>query len=386
MTPTNQPALDQDQLEIVSGDALAAIERSQVDMQITTAKKYPRSIKAFLNEAESMIALNQDTAEGCNYRLKRKNPDGTVKYIEGPSIRLMEIAASAYTNLRFGSRIIAIDEDHVTAQGVAIDMQKNIAITVEVKRSIKGKHGRYSTDMIMVTSNAAGSIARRNALLGGAIPRAYITQLAEFAKHQSVGDAKSLPERLQRAFEYFNNSLGIDAKRLLEYLEKPSLQDCSLADLDTLQGLKTALKEGDTTIESEFPVQTSRQSTPDLSAAAEPTKMEAPKEPKRSNKPPTPEPPAPTAEATPAPVPPSSPTPQVGPYAQLQEIVIEGAGVSVDDFMGWITSRGTGVKHGVEDARKFGALSDLPLALAEELAGDTAALAKCIKLYGTKTA
>jgi phosphoribulokinase len=93
---------DEAPLEIVTSDALGALERSQIDMQISTAKKYPRSVKAFMEEAQGMIALNQETAEACNYKLKRKEKGGGIKYIEGPSIRLLEIAASCYTNLRYG--------------------------------------------------------------------------------------------------------------------------------------------------------------------------------------------------------------------------------------------------------------------------------------------
>jgi hypothetical protein len=81
---------------------------------------------------------------------------------------------------------------------------------------------RYGTDMIMVTANAAGSIARRNAL-NGLIPRAYIMHLSDYAKQIAVGDIKSLPERRQRAFDYFTKVLGVDVAKVLAYLEKPSV-------------------------------------------------------------------------------------------------------------------------------------------------------------------
>lgn len=434
---------DETPLEIVTGDALSAMERSQIDVQISTAKKFPRSIGKFMKEAETMIALNQETAEGCNYKLKRRNADGSFKFIEGPSIRLMEIAACAWTNLSFGSRIVGIDQDWVTSQGVAFDMERNNRIFVEVKRSIKGKSGRFSNDMIMVTCNAAGSIARRNALLGGAIPRAYINQLAEFAKKQAMGDAKSLPERLQRAFEYFTVTLGVDKEKVLAYLEKPTMADCTLADLEVLQGLKTAIKEGDTTIDAEFEQDKPKDATPNLggtpptnvtalptqpatttpatttptpAATTEaktttptPTTTPAPakRTPKKKEEPPAPAAPAPTPPTPPAPTPPAptppaaaaaptpptpepaaaaTPAPQFSPeeLGQMVADKLQERGVSVDQFFDWLGSTGRDHKY------KFaldtvGSITELPLkCLQDMVANGYESLAPCIKIFGTK--
>lgn len=57
----------------------------------------------------------------------------------------------------------------MTAQGVFHDLERNVAITYEVRRRIVDKNGRrYKPDMIGVTANAACSIALRNAILRGA--------------------------------------------------------------------------------------------------------------------------------------------------------------------------------------------------------------------------
>lgn len=243
---------DTQHTELVSGGALEAIERANVDMAVATAKKYPRSIKQFMIDAKSMISEDPETAESCNYKLKRKEPDGSMKIIEGPSIRLLEIAASAYTNIRYGSRVIDMEGSFVTCQGVAHDLQRNVYSSVEVKRRITKKDGRrFGDDMVVVTANACGSIARRNAL-NGVVPRAYINQLAVHAKQIAVGDVKTLPERRQRAFEHFTKTLGIPLEKVLEYLEKKSVEDCDLADVEELQGLRVALKEGDASIDETF--------------------------------------------------------------------------------------------------------------------------------------
>lgn len=408
-------------LELVSAEALGALERSHIDMQIGTAKKYPRVVKKFFDDAQSMIALNQETAESCNYRLKRKDkssPNG-VKIIEGPSIRLLEIAASAYGNLRYGSRIIGIDDDFVTSQGMAHDLEKNVAVSVEVKRSIKTKEGnRYGTDMIMVTSNAAGSIARRNAL-NGLIPRSYILHLADYAKQIALGDIKALPERRQRAFDYFTKTLGVELVKVLAYLEKPSVEDCGLPELDELQGLKTALKEGDTTIEAAFDtidISTVKAPTPDLGGTG---KQAAPQTAAAAGTtpPPPPEtttPPAatttPPAEATttrkrkpkaaepatpPAETPPAAPTAATPPAAPAEPEVapvialarkLKDHSITVDDFFDWLKGNGMDTTYGFK-ADDIESMEKLPEKLVTDLMFNGAALLNpCIRIYKPKTA
>ena len=414
-------------LEIVGSDAINAIERGQIDMQVSTSKKYPRSVKAFLTEAESMITMSQEVAEGCNYKLKRKDSSqpGGVKIIAGPSIRLMEIAATSYGNMRYGSRIVAIDQDYVTAQGVAIDMQKNLAITVEVQRSIKGKFGRYSNDMIMVTCNAAGSIARRNALLG-VIPRVYINHLSDAAKRFAIGDAKSLPERLQRAFAYFTTVLGVELSKVLAYLEKASVEDCTLEDLGELQDLKTMLKDGEVSIETAFsepwPTGTQEAETPDLGGKAvapatppspvaasvskvlEPVTATAPQAatPTTTRKKKAAAAPAPVEPPTVA-APPTQPPPEeaapvvVGPAepVEVPAIVLarrlHDSNVPVDDFFDWLKTTGLDKLYKF-DADKVENMSDLPEKLMTDLLTDatslssTCLLSVCIRIFGVKKA
>lgn len=408
--------------ELVGADALMAIERSQIDTQISTAKKYPRSPTAFLKEASSMISLSVEVAEGCNYKLKRKGKDGVV-IIEGPSVRLLEIAASSYGNLKYGSRTIAIDEEFVTAQGVAFDLEKNVSSSVEVKRSIKGKFGRYSQDMIMVTANAAGAIARRNAL-NGIIPRVYISLLSEQAKKVALGDIKTLPERRQKALDYFTKSLGVDLKLVLAYLERASIDDCTLEDVGELQALKTALKEGTTTVEEIFspinaagttgqkppldpPAQKERplpplpNQGPSNKGEAKPKPAPAPAAATPQPEPPKEEPPKaqpkeepktePTKDPEPQQQPPQEPQGKAEPaeavapsndaHAKIQAELDE-RGVAFDDFRDWLLGSGR-----FREAPSMKSLADLPADKAAEIlveSGKGRPLDRCLKIHGTK--
>lgn len=242
-------------LEIMEASgAIAAIEKASIDQQVATAHQFPRSIKTFMADAKDMVLLDLDTAEGCYYRLERKdrNAPGGVKIIEGPSVRLLEIAASCYGNIRYGSRVIAIEDKFVVTQGVAHDLQKNVYSSSETRRRITTKAGiRFGDDMIAMTANAACSISKRNAL-NGVIPRVYVNQLCEMAKAAARGDAQTLSARRTRAVDFFVTKLGVKLEKLLAKLDRKGVEEITLEDVERLNGIKTAIKEGDTTIDEEF--------------------------------------------------------------------------------------------------------------------------------------
>jgi len=131
------PMVEEEPRQIIeaSPTVIAEITRAETDIQIMTAKKYPRNIKKFRQDAMSMATQDAETAASCFYKLKRGHGEDT-KIIEGPSVRLAEIVANAWGNMRYGARIVNEGEKEVTAQGVAHDLEKNVASTIEVARRI----------------------------------------------------------------------------------------------------------------------------------------------------------------------------------------------------------------------------------------------------------
>jgi len=231
--------------------SLSQIVKAEIDIQIATAKKYPRSIKAFRQEALSMATSDAEIAGSCFYKLKREAKNGSVSFIEGPSVRLAEIIASSWGNLRFGARIIDESEKFVTAQGVAHDLEKNVFNSIEVVRRITTKKGfRFSDDMIGVTKNAACSIALRNAIFK-TVPFAYAKQIYEEAKKTAVGSARTLNERKQQMVEAFSK-MRVTEEQILSVVEKPSIEDIGLSDIETMIGIHNAIRDGETSIEEQF--------------------------------------------------------------------------------------------------------------------------------------
>lgn len=242
----------QDEHEDNSQEAIAVIPgggqlvRAEIDMQISTAHAFPRSLAKFRTTAMDMATLNEEIAASCFYSVPRGG-----KTIMGPSARMAEIVAVAWRNLRFGARVVSVDDKMLTAQGVCHDLEANIAITIEIQRRITDSKGkRYNDDMIVVTGNAACSIALRNAVLK-VVPKAYWVPIFDQARIVAVGNQKTLVARRTQAIEYFQK-MGVSLPQILAVLERKAVEEIGLEDLETLTGLKTAIKDGDTTIEQAF--------------------------------------------------------------------------------------------------------------------------------------
>lgn len=230
----------------VESGTIALLARAEVDVQIATAKKYPRSLQSFRQEAMAMVTLTEGIAAECIYALPR---DG--KVIEGPSARFAEIIASAWGNCRSGARIVNEGPEFITAQGVFHDLQRNNAITYEQQRRITTSKGRrYGVDMIGVTGNAACSIALRNAILKG-VPKAFWADMYDAARRTAMGDVKTLVNRRAEAIKVFQG-YGVTPAQIFAVLEVRGEDDITLDHLLTLRGMATAIKEGDTTPEQVF--------------------------------------------------------------------------------------------------------------------------------------
>lgn len=233
-------------MEISSAESLMALNRSEIDVQIATAKQYPRNLSQVLNNIETLATMDEETAAACFYMLRRQG-----KLIEGPSVRMAEIIASSWGNIRVQARIIANDGKMITAQGVCHDLESNYAVSAEVKRRITGKDGRtFSDDMQVVTGNAACSIAMRNALFK-VVPMALVKKVINKAKQVSIGQATSLEETRMKMLDYFQK-IGVDQQHIFDYLSVEKIEEIDTDMCVELRGLATAIKEGSTTVNETF--------------------------------------------------------------------------------------------------------------------------------------
>lgn len=244
--------------EVLSPDAnqpsqLAVIERATIDGQIATAHVYPRSMAVFKRKAMEMVCLDEETAQSCIFRRPvGRKPDGSPEYAEGKSIRMAEIVAACYGNIRVGAQIVEMTPRFVRARGSAHDLESNFAATSEVVESTVTKNGQpYSERMRVVIAKACLSKARRDATFM-VVPGALCKSLEEAARTTAIGTAATLGKRRTMVVDWINK-LGIEASRVFAALGVKGIDDVGLEQLEELTGIRTAIKDGETTLDEAFP-------------------------------------------------------------------------------------------------------------------------------------
>jgi hypothetical protein len=239
-----------EQIQVIqSNDLVFQQDKALIDTQIATAKAYPRSVKLALDNAITIVTMDKDTASSCHYALPRGG-----KSISGPSVHLAKILAQSWGNLRVEAKVVDIGKTQITSQAVAFDLESNIAIKVEVKRSIMTKMGRMNDDMITVTGNAANAIALRNAVFS-VIPKNVIDKIYKSAIETITGDLSDENKFIvtkKKLIETFYSIFKVEESEILGVLGKTSTNQITKDDYMTLYGLFNAIKDGDTTVEDTF--------------------------------------------------------------------------------------------------------------------------------------
>ena len=236
-----------------------AVQSGEVDLQISTAKRYPRSISTFMERAGKLATRNVEIAARCRYVLTRKKKGGGTTEIVGPSIRLAEIVEQTWGNIRLQARIDDETETYVLVSCLAWDLESNVANVVQVRRSIVGSNGhRYSDDMVNTATMAALAICRRNAILS-IVPGAYTAELLDTCMKlitsggsgSAAGRAESVKTRAKRVLEWMAER-GVTEQQVLTLLDLRTLTRIKGDHVATLEGIRTAVEDGQTTLETTF--------------------------------------------------------------------------------------------------------------------------------------
>lgn len=239
-------------VEVMQAEMLQSMDRAEIDMQIATAKRFPRNIQQCLNNIRALSMIDEETMESCFYHLERKDKDGQIKEIEGMSVRMAEIFVSCWGNLRVATRIIGNDGRKITAQGICFDVQNNVAVSSETSRRITNKSGKtYSDDMQIVTGNAASAIAFRNAVFK-VIPAAVTKSVTNEIKQRLLEmTSTKISQKRRNAVEWFTKR-GVTEDELRKYLGTDNLETISAEEIVELRGVATAIREGSSSIDEVF--------------------------------------------------------------------------------------------------------------------------------------
>jgi len=241
-----------DEVIVISNDieAIEAMNRAEYDVQIATAKKYPRNLTRVKDNIVAIATMSKEMAETCRYALPRGG-----KSLSGPSVHLARVMAQQYGNIRVDSRVKQITDKQIISEAVCFDLETNYAVKVEVRRSILNKYGeRFSDDMITVTGNAASAIAYRNAVLS-VIPKS-ITDVAYNASIRMITGDLTTEDKLitarKKAIEYFKDNYNVTDEQIFKAIGVRSMGQIKAEQIADLRGLEQSIKDGDTTPDEAF--------------------------------------------------------------------------------------------------------------------------------------
>lgn len=235
--------------QAVSPQIVYEQDKAAIDIQISTAKAYPRNIRRAVDNALAIVTMDASIAQTCTYSVPRGG-----KKVSGPSVHLAKIIAQVWGNMRIDAKVVDIDAARITSESVCWDLESNLAIKCQIKRSITGKFGRFSEDMITVTGNASNSIALRNAVLS-VIPKGIVDKVYNAAKQTITGDISDKNKFIAKRTEIFNglrDAFGITDKEILSAVGKASIDFVDGDDIITLVGVGQAIRDGDTTVAEAF--------------------------------------------------------------------------------------------------------------------------------------
>lgn len=323
--------IDPEVLPADSGNnSLELVTRAEINQQIATAHAYPRNPAKAKSGMLTIATMDEETAGACFYSLPRGG-----KSIQGPSIRMAEIAASQWGNLRVQTRIIATVVDgpapHVVIEGVSHDLESNLAVSVQKTRRITGKKankGVPDADDIALAINACSAIAYRDSVFK-VVPFAVVKPIVDRCRQIVAGDSMTIAARRSKCFEAFSK-MGVTQKMILDSFGYRTIEEITADDLSDLHGRSTAIREEGAVIEELFAPKVAEQA-PGAEPAPAPAPAAAPKPVSRRTR-------ADAPTATPKPAPAQAPeqqpasTPEPDPAHQSPgDPVDDGAGETVPE-------------------------------------------------------
>lgn len=226
-------------------DILSTCSKDEISTLIANAKQHPRDIKNVLANIRKLATIDEDTADGCFYAVMK---DG--KIIEGVSVRLVEIMALCWGNLRISTRIKANDGRMITAQSTCHDLENNYSVSVESQRSILAPNGSSeSGNMQVLSGSAASSVAFRNAVLK-VIPKT-ITQKVIAEIREFVLSGTDIEDKLNTTLNWFQQK-GVSKEKILAYLNIGTISEINKEKLLTLRATMNAINESSATVNELF--------------------------------------------------------------------------------------------------------------------------------------
>jgi hypothetical protein len=246
-----------------SATAIAAREKAAVEARYLVAINRPRNFDLARQRLLERCKSNRfaDVAEYAK-------PIGGKK-VYGASIRMMEEVARQFGNIDVQSQVTFDDRERRNIRVTATDLETNYSQSVDVilEKTVERKNPGQGTEVLssrqnsqketvyriladedtfLVKQNANIAKARREAIrmvVPGDLVDEAMQKCAETRRHETKNDPVGARKRIADSFF----ALGVMANQLAEYLDKPSLEAITDAEVDVLRFIYTSMKEGETT-------------------------------------------------------------------------------------------------------------------------------------------
>jgi hypothetical protein len=232
----------------VNGVELA--DKATCDIQIATAKQFPRNVMNCTNNMIAIATMDLETAKSCSYALPRGG-----KTITGGSVHLAKIIAQNWGNLRVESRVSKITATNIYSESVAWDLETNTAIKIESTRKIVGKNGqRFNEDLISLTGQVTSSIALRNAIFA-VVPKSIVEKVHKASQRAITGDLSTEEKMLKKrksVLDKFKDAYNVSEKEILTAMGLNSTSQIKQEQITVLLGMHQSLVDGEFTVDEMF--------------------------------------------------------------------------------------------------------------------------------------
>lgn len=337
-------------LEVLPPTVIESLNRAEIDVAITTAKRYPRDIDNSLRNIKTLAIKNGDIAATCSYGVPRGG-----KVIVGPSVHFARIIATYWGNINALARVVDADRDNATCQGVCHDMETNYRFAIEIEWPVQPPHNdtpeRWK-DQMRLAKDAGTAVAFRRAVYG-CLPYALFRPIWKETQLVAAGKGKSFEERKTNMFSAFKE-LGVNEHEVWAFRGYSGKEAITAEDLIELYALITAITDKTVTVEEVFGARgaaavkaqipkskAQKNKAPDEPDKAKPTQAEQPKDEKQAEKeaPPVSAPAQASQEEQPAPEPKKSNKVENILVAQIKDR-LASANVNEAQFLGWLRKIG----------------------------------------------
>lgn len=237
-----------DAVQVIKENAVFQQDKALITQMMEWAWSHPRNLKKVIHNCMTIVTMDVEVASSCTYNLPKG--DGVI----GPSVQLARIIARAMGNMRCEQRVVAVEDRQVICAAMCFDLETNYAVKTEIRRSIWGRKGRYSDDLITLTGAAGAAIAFRNAVFNVVDPE-VVKKIHESAKRKVTGDLTTEDKLIARrtaVVNGFKTSYGLTDEQIAKSVKKKLIEHITADDVLKLIGYENAIKAGMASFEEIF--------------------------------------------------------------------------------------------------------------------------------------